>query len=88
MYQIISYFHAQCLAELFHKAVSKVMLGTMLIKGSHVMKTNTVERALSTCSKLDIFLCHFTNLFLISQASECLFLVLLFFFFLMKMSKF
>lgn len=40
--------------EIFHKAVSKVMLGIMLIKGSHIMKTNTVEKALPIFIKLDI----------------------------------
>lgn len=59
--------------ELFHKAVSKVILGTMLIKGSHVMKTNTVEEALLICIKLDIFYANLPNLLLICQASECFF---------------
>lgn len=53
------------------------MLGATLIKGSHAMKTNTVERALSICIKMDIFYANLPNLLLICQASECFF----FFFF-------
>lgn len=49
------------------------MLGATLIKGSHAMKTNTVERALSICIKMDIFYANLPNLLLICQASECFF---------------
>ena len=52
-----------------------MMLGTMLIKGSHVMKTNTVDKALSICIKLDIFYANLPNLLLICQASECFFIL-------------